>query len=45
MLARVLFSALCEAAMTAGNDPDAARGRAQAAPVLRALMAGLRRRA
>lgn len=43
MLTRLLFSALCEAAMTAGAAPDPARARDEAAGVLRAIMAGLRR--
>lgn len=44
MLARLLFSALCEAAMTAGADPDLARARDQAAGVLNAFVTGLRSR-
>jgi hypothetical protein len=44
MLARVVFSALCEAAMTAGADPNPTRARTQAETVLRSITAGLRRR-
>jgi hypothetical protein len=44
MLARVVFSALCEAAMTAGADPHPTRARTQAETVLRSITAGLRRR-
>ena len=43
MLARLLFSALCEAAMTAGADSQPSRGRGQATAALRAITAGLRR--
>ena len=43
MLARVLFGALCEAAMTAGADPHPGLAGQQAAAVLRAITAGLRR--
>jgi hypothetical protein len=42
MTARILFAALCEAAMAAGADPDHRRARAEAASVLDALIAGLR---
>lgn len=42
MLARVLFSALCEAAMTAGTDANPKRARREALTVLRAIIAGLR---
>ncbi|WP_433463672.1 TetR/AcrR family transcriptional regulator [Spirillospora sp. CA-128828] len=43
MLTRLMFSALCEAAMTAGAAPDPARARDEAATVLKAITAGLRR--
>jgi AcrR family transcriptional regulator len=43
MLARVLFSALCEAAMTAGADPHTSAAQRQASAALRAITAGLRR--
>jgi len=43
MLARVLFGALCEAAMAAGADPHPGQARHQAAGVLRAITAGLHR--
>jgi AcrR family transcriptional regulator len=43
MLSRVLFSALCEAAMTAGADRDPGSARQQAAAVLTAFTSGLRR--
>ncbi len=43
MLARVLFSALCEAAMTAGTDPNPRRAQREARAALRAITAGLRR--
>ncbi|MEW2352174.1 TetR family transcriptional regulator [Spirillospora sp. NPDC029432] len=43
MLTRLLFSALCEAAMTAGAAPDPAAARAEASAALTALLAGLRR--
>ncbi|MFC6881718.1 MULTISPECIES: TetR/AcrR family transcriptional regulator [Actinomadura] len=43
MLTRLLFSALCEAAMTAGADPDPAGARRAAAEALHAILAGLRR--
>ncbi|MEU8344007.1 helix-turn-helix domain-containing protein [Spirillospora sp. NPDC048832] len=43
MLTRLLFSALCEAAMTAGAAPDPVTARDEAAGVLQAIMAGLRR--
>jgi AcrR family transcriptional regulator len=42
MLARVIFSALCEAAMAAGRDADPARAHRDAAAVLGALIGGLR---
>lgn len=42
MLARVLFGALCEAAMAAGADPHPARAGRQAGAALRALTNGLR---
>ena len=42
MAARILFAALCEAAMTAGADPDQQRARKEAASVLDAVIAGLR---
>ena len=42
MLARVLFGALCEAAMAAGADPHPARAGRQAATALKALTNGLR---
>lgn len=42
MLARVLFSALCEAAMTAGADPHPNRAQRQARAALQAITAGLR---
>ncbi len=44
LLARVLFSALCQAAMSAGADPQPDRARAEAAHVLAALTSGLRKR-
>ncbi|WP_433250241.1 TetR/AcrR family transcriptional regulator [Actinomadura nitritigenes] len=44
MLTRLLFSALCEAAMTAGAAPDPADARRAAAEALRAIMNGLRRK-
>jgi AcrR family transcriptional regulator len=44
MLARLLFSALCEAAMTAGADSHPERARRVAAIALKALITGLRRR-
>jgi AcrR family transcriptional regulator len=44
MLSRLLFSALCEAAMTAGADPDPARARDQAADALHTILTGLRSR-
>lgn len=43
MTARILFAALCEAAMAAGADPDQHRARQEAAAVLDAIIAGLRR--
>ncbi|HEU5029929.1 MAG TPA: TetR family transcriptional regulator [Spirillospora sp.] len=43
MLTRLLFSALCEAAMTAGAAPDPDGARRAAAEALRAIMTGLRR--
>ncbi len=43
MLARVLFSALCEAAMTAGADPHTSAAQREADTALRAITAGLRR--
>ena len=43
MLARVLFGALCEAAMAAGADQHPRQARQQAAGVLRAITAGLHR--
>ncbi|MBK1786608.1 TetR family transcriptional regulator [Prauserella cavernicola] len=43
MLARVLFGALCEAAMTAGADADPQRAQREAATALRTITAGLRR--
>jgi AcrR family transcriptional regulator len=42
MAARILFAALCEAAMAAGADPDHQRAREEAASVLDAVIAGLR---
>lgn len=42
MLARVLFSALCEAAMTAGADPHPKQAQRQARSALHAITAGLR---
>ena len=44
MLARVLFSSLCEAAMTAGAAPDTLRAQQQARAALRAITSGLRRK-
>ncbi len=43
LLARVLFSALCQAAMSAGADPHPDRARGEAAYVLAGLTSGLRR--
>jgi AcrR family transcriptional regulator len=43
LLARVLFSALCEAAMTAGADRDPHTARRDAVAALRAITRGLRR--
>ena len=43
MLARVLFSALCEAAMAAGADPNPKRAQREARAALRAITTGLRR--
>lgn len=43
MLARVLFSSLCEAAMTAGAAPDTAQAQTQAMAALQAITSGLRR--
>jgi hypothetical protein len=43
MLTRVLFSALCEAAMVAGADPDPTRARNDAAAILKTITSGLRR--
>jgi AcrR family transcriptional regulator len=43
MLARVLFRALCEAAMAAGADADPRRAQREAATALRTITAGLRR--
>ncbi|QKG24557.1 TetR/AcrR family transcriptional regulator [Actinomadura verrucosospora] len=45
MLTRLLFSALCEAAMTAGAAPDPAQARHTAFEALQAILAGLRRQA
>ncbi|WP_329092105.1 TetR family transcriptional regulator [Actinomadura citrea] len=42
MLTRLIFSALCEAAMTAGAAPDPSEARHTAAEALHALLAGLR---
>ena len=42
MTARILFAALCEAAMAAGADSRPRRARQEAAKVLDALFAGLR---
>lgn len=42
MAARILFAALCEAAMAAGANPTPRRARRDAAAVLNALVAGLR---
>jgi AcrR family transcriptional regulator len=42
MLTRLLFSALCEAVMTAGAAPDPAQAREDAAEALTAIMSGLR---
>lgn len=42
LAARILFAALCEAAMTAGAHPDPEQARNEAACVLNALIAGLR---
>lgn len=44
MLARVLFSSLCEAAMTAGAAPDTLQAQSQARAALRAITSGLRRK-
>ncbi|WP_125617243.1 TetR/AcrR family transcriptional regulator [Actinomadura sp. WAC 06369] len=43
MLTRLLFSALCEAAMAAGAAPDAVQARAEAGAALAAITAGLHR--
>ncbi|WP_026402649.1 TetR/AcrR family transcriptional regulator [Actinomadura rifamycini] len=43
MLTRLLFSALCEAAMAAGAAPDAVRARAEAGAALAAITVGLHR--
>ena len=42
MATRILFAALCEAAMAAGADPNPRRARDEAASVLDAIIAGLR---
>jgi AcrR family transcriptional regulator len=42
MLVRVLFSALCEASMTAASSKDSRSARRDASRVLRALLGGLR---
>jgi AcrR family transcriptional regulator len=42
LLARMLFSTLCEAAMVAGADPDPATASAHVATILRAMTHGLR---
>jgi AcrR family transcriptional regulator len=42
LTARVLFAALCEAALTAGADPNPERARRAAAALLTALAGGLR---
>jgi AcrR family transcriptional regulator len=42
MAARILFAALCEAAMTAGTRPDPEQARDEAASVLNTLIEGLR---
>jgi AcrR family transcriptional regulator len=44
ILGRVLFSALCEAAMTAGADPNPNAAQRQATAAVRAITAGLRKR-
>ncbi|TDD91096.1 TetR family transcriptional regulator [Actinomadura darangshiensis] len=43
MLTLLLFSALCEAALTAGAAPDPPRARDEATTVLKAIMTGLHR--
>ncbi|MFD0902019.1 TetR/AcrR family transcriptional regulator [Actinomadura sediminis] len=43
MLTRLLFSALCEAAMAAGAAPDPVRARTEAGAALTAVLAGLHR--
>jgi AcrR family transcriptional regulator len=42
MLARVLFTSLCEAAMTAGAAPDTAQAQTEARAALQTLTSGLR---